>query len=812
MARVFRITDATTRLLSDGELEDWSSSSALTNWTATGSPTVARSTSNVMEGVYSARIRNTSTQAVRGVYQDVTNEIVSGDVYYVRCWVYVAAGTVRLYAWDGGGTSNAEYAESSGTGWQQLIVKKTAVSTGIRVGLVAYSASSDGYFDLVQIATGHIEFIEGVEDTTFRITNWRQNLPVEKGGGIFQDSPIADGRELIDSYWSNTQDTIEFNVIGISTETQDTIIAKWRELLQLIQKANSYGKTTWQHDPVYCEAKALNETNYRYSRIIYANIPDAEDMFHITFLQLVMVGIQLNIEHGHWTALPPGHGVGVAISAVEAYNSVNYGNVDSNEDREPTALNEVFFTNKRNTANITNVHLGTGGSNRIGAALPHAIIAATGSTYFGIDTSIADSGPFFSLVFDIGTAGAGSPTLVWEEWDGVSWSALTLVNDGTNGFTNVGVNIITWQALNLKTTSPGGGLPTGFWIRVRVSSGSFSTQPTQQNRNVYSVVWPYIEIQASEIGGDIPAITNAILKSGIVGVTSVSSANRVMMGARSVNRGDGFTAYLNLSDEQNPAGVTVANEVSSEGSFIDLEISPTGRIFRYNPTGAVSSFSDVVSVTLDSTIASDFAGRFRAFVVLDQRGGSDGDFTIRLDAFDGSNIAFYQSDEIVLSPISTSAENNIFDIGELSIPSEIGVDIESVKFVFYATNTNATPGDIYFLHLILIPADEYVLDTSSPDTSSSSGRLGNFDYLFLNTLNNKSTRSVLLDTVNDTLSNRWRHLSSNQLPILQNKTKLRLWFTTILKATNGRLEADFWNTFSIQLKHLGRYLSMRGDG
>ena len=147
-----------------------------------------------------------------------------------------------------------------------------------------------------------------------------------------------------------------------------------------------------------------------------------------------MIGIQLNIEHGHWGGLPPGHGVGVPISAVETFNSTVYGNVDSSEVREPTTLDEVFINNQRNVANISHIFNydasgGTYSSNLIGASLPYSLFpsstAVGDAVYFGSQT-LTDSGPFNSVVLDIGTAAAATSfTILWRYWDGSVWANIT---------------------------------------------------------------------------------------------------------------------------------------------------------------------------------------------------------------------------------------------------------------------------------------------------------------------------------------------------------------------------------------------------
>ena len=217
MARVLRITDANTRKVSNAVFDNWTSG-APDGWTSTGSPTtvqtVSEGTIQTFASAYALDIRNASTQAVRGYYQDIT-DLNEGQTYYISVYVKPTTGILRLYAWDGGGTSNPVFVESStDTEWQHLIVEKVATSGGIRIGLIAFDASSRGVFDLVQLATFNIEFIEGVYSTFFRVTNWEIQVPDYKGGGVFASSPVAEGQKLIDGYWDNVTQTISFYLRG----------------------------------------------------------------------------------------------------------------------------------------------------------------------------------------------------------------------------------------------------------------------------------------------------------------------------------------------------------------------------------------------------------------------------------------------------------------------------------------------------------------------------------------------------------------------------------------------------------------------
>lgn len=127
---------------------------------------------------------------------------------------------------------------------------------------------------------------------------------------------------------------------------------------------------------------------------------------------------------------------------------------------------------------------------------------ADDAIYFGFRTG---SNPFTipskwrDLVFEVGTALDGTPTLVWEYWDSSSWSTLTVTNG--NAFTSTGTQTVTftppadWYSLNPTN----GGTPTdsnsGLFVRCRMSvttgvteGGANATNVTRMATNAIQVV------------------------------------------------------------------------------------------------------------------------------------------------------------------------------------------------------------------------------------------------------------------------------------------------------------------------------------
>jgi len=82
------------------------------------------------------------------------------------------------------------------------------------------------------------------------------------------------------------------------------------------------------------------------------------------------------------------------------------------------------------------------------------------------------------LRLNIGTAGAGVWTIVWEYWNGINWMELPDIQDGTSHFGNAGINEVIFTRPGDWATTDAGGITSLYWIRARVSAyTSIATQP-----------------------------------------------------------------------------------------------------------------------------------------------------------------------------------------------------------------------------------------------------------------------------------------------------------------------------------------------
>lgn len=162
--------------------------------------------------------------------------------------------------------------------------------------------------------------------TVFRLVEnprWRPQTPQYKGGGVWQNSPFADGRQLAQTRYDNIIDSWTLHVVSSS---QDDVIYSLQELRRLLTKGVEYWTTSWQNEPVWIEARASCETNTRYAIVKSFQMQEDDDPYQTPFLVaspgVAMNDIPLVIEHGIWTDTPPGIGTATETSGLQRWCSV----------------------------------------------------------------------------------------------------------------------------------------------------------------------------------------------------------------------------------------------------------------------------------------------------------------------------------------------------------------------------------------------------------------------------------------------------------------------------------------------------------
>ena len=505
---------------------------------------------------------------------------------------------------------------------------------------------------------------------------------------------------------------------------------------------------------------------------------------------------------------------------------------------EETCDKEVFVANKQNRAQLTHVfYYDASGpaysANLLTQALPYDLLpaapAAGDIVYFAVQTTVADSGPFCSLVFDLQTPAGSAPTAVtWEYWNG-AWVALT-VQDSTEAggvaLKNVGVRSVHWhQQTDWATTTV--NTVTGYFVRARVTAAGAGSAPTQQNRNVYTVTWPYVEVQSDKAaGGALPNVIRMLVENQSdvdLSTAPVLFSNRMICGLRTYSRGADFAAYINFADEQNPDGITVS--VGGVGAFANDVRTPTGR--KITATNVPAIGSSVATIQFDgilTTTARQYAGVFHAFMRIDQTSGAAGDLSFILRGQNGVTGANTLDLSDRVTPPTVNAWE-VVDFGTIRIP--FGVDAPASELgTFYlsifALGDGAVDCDLF--DFVLIPVDEWAIDTLDPNPASpvvlALGDRGTgasaLYYLDVDSITwpKRIIRSVLKQAntlaPGDASVDGWRTIANGQA-IAQAHVRQRYYFLHIDTSTNPAIGSQPEVVNTVQMYNVQRYLGARGD-
>lgn len=490
-----------------------------------------------------------------------------------------------------------------------------------------------------------------------------------------------------------------------------------------------------------------------------------------------------------------------------------------------TVEEEVFVANKSSFSNITHVFYYNGSTYinlQFGAEPPYSLLGATPAVgravYFGSRTSDANvpGGPFSSIVFNL-TYAAANLTIVWEYWNGASWSALT-VQDNTASFAVTGVRSVQWiPPANWATTAVNS--VTGYWVRARVSATAAGpVGPVHSSRYVYTPNLAYIEVAASEIGGTLPALAQILWRNqgdNPAGSPDMKS-HRLLLGLRSVARGPAFDAFLNLSDKQMPFGVTISNP-NNDGSFESNNGAPTGRRYSvsYAGGGDLNSWQDLVKIALATTVARDYYGDYRAFLRGQIAGGTINDWQFRLALGAGSGGPASYTPAVAAKPVAT--DFRLWDLGPIHLPSaSLGAaqlsDQMTITIQGYAT---ATGNAAKLYDLILLPVDEWAGDfahTNLTNANLPSGIYGGEQLDVDSITNPKATLSVYNRAASGLIKAIYQPISNGQA-FLQMGQQQRLWFL----ASQYDFSGSSWGALpavagTVRVNKVQQYLGLRGAG
>jgi hypothetical protein len=299
-------------------------------------------------------------------------------------------------------------------------------------------------------------------------------------------------------------------------------------------------------------------------------------------------------------------------------------------------------------------------------------------------------------------------------------------------------------------------------------------------------------------------------------------SNGVIVGMRSIDRGDEFLAYLNCSDVQPLTAGSSCTIVSASAGFGPCRLSPLGRAVSWNPAGAI--FEEVVELGIGP--GKDFYGIFHAFLRLDSSNMAADELSAQVQLHSGDIEAWTSP----LRPVHVVDTFAYVDLDQVVIPGS-GIPTHPslldplLSFHIWMGNDNIAGADVWIYDLILIPVDEWAGMFVDPTAGYEVSGLTRWLFTDWN------SRQVDIDPVSyprepfmalaedyrgddGALVLPWLAMAS-RMPFLWPDRKVRLWFFSIRARDDGagaRVDvADQYLHHAVRLTANRRYMSGRGD-
>lgn len=583
----------------------------------------------------------------------------------------------------------------------------------------------------------NLDVVDLLSPSSINLISYESSYPGKRD--TVHASVYGDGTSLISSQFENIIETFTLSIVGAS---QDDAIINLRNLTSILEAGKAY-YTGFRSTPTYIIAKTKDEIGTRFAILKNYKMDKLPQVLGATpfgssgllvngqhypsgFFQVTVV-----IEIDFWRNRLPGTYRTLGARTYEIFNETYHGTTNfdgSSISQEST----VYVGNRYTIANLSHIYrynsdLATFSSNLINQATPFNLFAVgidVGDIlYFGCQTTIPNSGPFFAIVINVGTPADSQMTIVWEvSAGGGSWVSVSVQGNGIH-FTESGSTVIGFNGSGSWATDTVNGVASTLWLRARITAMNGNTTIPTSTEKIYAVTWPYIEIQSSEVSGDITVLARYLIKTITNDFGTAGKILRIVMGLRSVSRGSDFMSIWNASDEQNPPGVTFG---TSFGVGISNNMNyPTGRIVD---TFTISD-SDVAFAywTVSSEYAGNYIGRFRVFlqfVVSSSTGSPTADeisFFLRVKPPDvpfvslGSQSSpYFQTEYKSPDRITTNVRFTV-DLGEISISdSLVGETIDNDLYIYaIGICPDGKTVTMRFVQLELIPVDEWSCEVVS---------------------------------------------------------------------------------------------------
>jgi hypothetical protein len=358
-----------------------------------------------------------------------------------------------------------------------------------------------------------------------------------------------------------------------------------------------------------------------------------------------------------------------------------------------------------------------------------------------------------------------------------------------------------------KFTAGWAGATPMYFVAVQITNIAVAptVNPSQVDEQIYTVNWPYWDIDENEINGDI----DALIKFLVVQITSKDFAgaeqgyNHFLFGLRTFARGEYFTPYLGVDGLR--TGISFA--ATAPATIQSSGLSPSGKYLSYNVGGATAKATIGTWSFTTPSLLSQYYGKFRAFV----RGftfvglaGACG-LTLKVVEMPSGNVLSETTPSYNNLTATGGYDYELIDLGFIDISSPGGLLRSQIDLVLTCETLNIF--HLYVYELILMPVDEGNIEIDASGDLALIGKTYPGYHLYHDsTLPKDGPHSAVVD--NNTVMIYDAETNVLDKFTIPSQKRMRLYFLPFkdgygLKGTEGIFD---WQSQKVQ-----QYLNMRGD-
>lgn len=232
------------------------------------------------------------------------------------------------------------------------------------------------------------------------------------------------------------------------------------------------------------------------------------------------------------------------------------------------------------------------------------------------------------------------------------------------------------------------------------------TQPPSQasGYSFYAVTRSYVDI--THTPGSIPSLM-VIEAENISGDVNDQRTDRLMVGSRSLGRGENFTPFLPLTDRTHHNTLFMLINHKSANMAYTSGLMYTLRYSTWSAQSGDTSFTSLVRIIISNKDAEAYIGTFRVFVRGRVTSGSANDISLRAGFATGysGSLVYTEYDSF-----KSTTKFEVLDLGIISLPFGATNIMGQLVIQLEGKNSSGAGRTVNLYDVVLMPVDEFAAD------------------------------------------------------------------------------------------------------